>query len=231
MINNDLDASGDYYRLFRHELVPFLGSNCGDVMDVGCGSGQLLKYLRRNGAGRTIGIELRREVAEELRASGEVDDVYCINIESEDLPLQPASLDTIIVSHVLEHMVDPWAVLRRLSRYLKDDGALVGAIPNARHVSVIGPLLFKGTWQYRSSGILDVTHLRFFTRRSIIDLLTSAGFSVEAITPEIAGPRATFVSRTSFGTLDELVAYAYNFRCRKLAGSPAPAEFTAVAAP
>lgn len=219
MINAELNAQGSYYRLFRQELLPLLESVEGSVLDVGCGSGELLKHLKDRGARRTIGVEMRADVAHELRRSDKIDEVLVLDIECDDLPLPLESLDAIIVSHVLEHMVNPWQVLRKLRGYLKHDGILVGAIPNVRHVSVAGALLFKGRWPYRESGILDVTHLRFFTRQSIGELIESSGFLLETLQPEISGPRASMVSRLSLGRLDDVVAYAYNFRCRKAAAA------------
>lgn len=213
MINNELNPDTQYYGLFRHELLPYLDAARGTVLDIGCGSGLLLAHLKKNGAERTIGLELRQDIATELRESGRVDDVWCLDIERDELPVAAHSLDTIIVSHVLEHMVDPWAVLRRLRGLLKPGGKLVGAIPNVRHLSVAWKLLSRGEWTYADSGILDRTHLRFFTRSGIEQLLKSTGFRILALDPEIAGPRATALSRLSFGSADNLVCYAYNFQC------------------
>jgi SAM-dependent methyltransferase len=220
VINQKLDAQSGYYSLFRSELTPFFEGFDGSVLDVGCGSGELLKYLKKQGARRTIGLEMRSDVADALRQSETVDEVLSLDIEAEDLPVPPESLDAIVVSHVLEHMVNPWRVLRKLHRCLKSDGILIGALPNVRHISVVGNLLLRGRWQYTESGILDVTHLRFFTRHSAAVLLQSSGFAVEVLKPEISGPRASFISAVSLGSLNDLVTYAYNFRCRKV--DPAP---------
>lgn len=216
MINLELDARGGYYSLFRSELTPFFEGFGGSVLDVGCGSGELLKHLKKQGAQRTIGLEMRADVADALRQSDVIDEVLSLDIEAEELPVPPESLDAIVVSHVLEHMVNPWRVLRKLHRHLKRDGILVGALPNVRHIGVAGNLLLRGRWQYTDSGILDVTHLRFFTRQSAAALLQSSGFSIEALKPEISGPRASFISAVTLGSLNDLVAYAYNFRCRKV---------------
>ncbi len=213
MINTELDPRTDYYGQFRHELLPLLEPARGTVLDIGCGSGLLLAHLRQHGAERTIGIELRADIASELRESGRVDEVLCLDIERDELPFAPGSIDTLVVSHVLEHMVDPWSVLRRLRPLLSPGGRLVGAIPNVRHVSVALKLLTRGRWQYADSGILDRTHLRFFAKETIRELLETTGYRVLALVPEINGPRARAVSRLSLGSADDLVCYAYNFAC------------------
>jgi hypothetical protein len=87
-----------------------------------------------------------------------------------------------------------------------------GAIPNVRHLSVVWPLLFRGRWNYASSGILDRTHLRFFTEEGIRAMLREAGFTAIELRPDIQGTRSRFIHRLSFGLLRGLAASAYTFR-------------------
>jgi hypothetical protein len=84
------------------------------------------------------------------------------------------------MSDVLEHLVDPEAVLGHLVRYLAHDGAVIASIPNVRHESVALPLLVDGLWSYADAGILDRTHLRFFTLPSMVSLLAEAGLMLAA---------------------------------------------------
>lgn len=182
------------------------------VLEIGCASGQTLAYLKERGAELTVGVEYSPEVAERARSRG-IDHVLVGDVESIDIGFEKNSFDVILAGHVLEHLVDPWSLLRRLHALLKPDGRLVGALPNIRHHSVVIPLLLRGTWQYQDSGIMDRTHLRFFTRQSLQHLLEVSGFRIETIKPEMACSRARRLDTLTGGLFTDLLCYAYNFSC------------------
>jgi hypothetical protein len=120
------------------------------------------------------------------------------------------------VADVLEHLRDPWAALFRLRDCLKDGGTVVASIPNIANYKIIKKLLFTD-WRYEPGGILDHTHLRFFTRRSVEDLFRNAGFEILRIERE---GRERWWSRL-FGPLSERVrdftAVQYYITARKRA--------------
>jgi SAM-dependent methyltransferase len=95
----------------------------------------------------------------------------------DQLDLEPASFDAILFADVLEHLVNPWAALRNVQRFLKPDGLTVISIPNIANFGVRANLL-KGEFDYQDFGIYDRTHLRFFTRKSADALVQSAGLRV-----------------------------------------------------
>ena len=97
---------------------------------------------------------------------------------SEEQP----SVDCLVFGDVLEHLVDPWAALTRLSRLVREGGQVLACIPNVQHYSVIVNLL-RGKWDYQDEGLLDRTHLRFFTLSGIQDLFAKAGLRVFDIQP------------------------------------------------
>ena len=103
------------------------------------------------------------------------------NIETFSLPLEPYSVDVILCMDVLEHLVDPWAVLQKLTPLLANKGVIIASIPNIQHYRVLKDLVFRGKFEYQEDGILDRTHLRFFTRRSAIGLMTSTGLTVQNV--------------------------------------------------
>src|SRR5204863_1150032 len=91
-------------------------------------------------------------------------------------------VDCLVCGDVLEHMADPWGVLARLSRWVRDGGQVLACIPNVQHYSVLVDLL-RGRWEYREEGLLDRTHLRFFTFAGVQDLFTRAGLHVFEVVP------------------------------------------------
>ena len=91
-------------------------------------------------------------------------------------------VDCLIFGDVLEHMVDPWSVLARLSGWVRDGGQVLACIPNVQHYSVIVDLL-RGSWRYQEEGLLDRTHLRFFTLEGIQELFARAGLRVFDVQP------------------------------------------------
>lgn len=219
MINSKLAAQNQYYHELRAPLISLARGNPRRVLELGCAAGQTLAYFKTRGAEYTVGVEIVPEVAELARRRPEVDEVIVGNVEQLELDYPAQSFDLIIAGHVLEHLVDPWAVLKRLHTLLKPGGQLIGALPNIRYHSVILPLLFKGTWQYQQTGIMDWTHLRFFSHATIEDLLRSTGFKIDAIVPESGGPRAGLINSITFGVFRHLLSYAYNFSATKPAES------------
>ena len=99
------------------------------------------------------------------------------DIETVDLPYEEEYFDYMIFGDVLEHLRDPWQTVKRLKPYLKKNGFMLASIPNVSHISVVVGLL-KGTAEYREAGILDKTHLRFFTKKTAMELFEKNGFAV-----------------------------------------------------
>ena len=172
------DGLGDfsYYTFPRERLFDVVPEAAGDVLEVGCGAGVLGERLKRSGkAGRVTGIELSPQAA--ALARQRLDEVLVGNIETMPLEAMQGRFDTLVVADVLEHLRDPWAALFRLRDCLKDGGIVVASIPNIAHYKIIKKLLWS-EWRYEPGGILDHTHLRFFTRGSIEDLMGFAGFEI-----------------------------------------------------
>jgi SAM-dependent methyltransferase len=149
------------------------------ILDVGCAEGNLGAALKQQAPGRTLfGVERQPETAD--LAARKLDQVFIIDVSTEDLPLEPGSLDCILFDGVLEHLVDPEAVLRRLRKFLAPGGQILCSIPNLQHHSMLDALL-TGDFQHTASGMLDATHPRFFTASTIPKLLLDAGYEPNVV--------------------------------------------------
>lgn len=209
------NTDGVYYGLSREPLMSLLEDIAGRVLEIGCGNGVTLELLKNRGASYVCGFEVNPTVAAQARARKSVDEVHVGDIEKEVTSFPDNSFDIVVASHVLEHLVDPWRLTREICRILRPGGVLVGAIPNVRHLSVIMPLVLKGKWDYADSGIMDWTHVRFFTRDGIFAMLNKAGFRDVRLNADILGGKSAWLDRITFGMLKNFTAYAYNFAGRK----------------
>jgi SAM-dependent methyltransferase len=163
-----------YYGFVRREIAPLLPARAEHVLEVGCGQGGTLAWLKDQGlAARTTGIELDAPSAAVARR--QVDHVIEGDAGTALDNLPAASVDLVLCLDVLEHLVDPWRAMARLTRALRPGGHVIISVPNIRHYSVTLPLLWSGRWQYEDAGILDRTHLRFFTRAGARALIAGAG--------------------------------------------------------
>lgn len=143
------------------------------VLDVGAADGFLAERLAAAGW-RVTALEGDPELA--ARARGRSEAVIVADLDRE-VPAVPGPYDAIVYGDVLEHLSDPLGVLLRLNRSLVPEGVVVVSVPNVAHLWVRLSLLV-GRFDYVSRGILDRSHLRFFTRRTLLDLVAAAGLEV-----------------------------------------------------
>lgn len=203
-----------YYDTPRLSLLALLPDRpVREALEIGCGAGANLVELRRRQPGcRTTGVELHAPAAAVAARRPEIDDVRHGDALDPALALGAGRMDLIILSHVLEHFADPAALLARCLHWLAPDGQMLIALPNVRHHGVLLPLVFGGEFRYREDGVLDRTHLRFFTRRSAVRLLQEHGLRIERMQADIEGRRSRWLDRGSAGLLRDFAAFAYNFR-------------------
>lgn len=179
-VGGEASAAGydpGYFEFDRPELLAEIPAWARDVLDVGCGAGRLGEALKRRQPARVVGLE--RDPAAAAAARARLDEVVCGDAEELD-PFPAAAFDAVVCGDVLEHLREPLAFLRRVRGWLRPAGRLVASLPNVRHHTVIRALL-AGNWTYEPAGLLDQTHLRFFTRREVEKLFVRAGFSMPAL--------------------------------------------------
>ena len=198
-----------YYGLERADVVAQLPRPIGRALDVGCGEGGVARSLRAAGASAVHGIEIVPDAAQVAR--GHMDDVFCGSVE--DAIAQGAlkgPFDTICCYDVLEHLVDPPRTLQQLRELAAPGGRLHISIPNARHFSLMRDLIFKGTFGYTDSGHRDNTHLRWYTRRDLIAIVTEAGWRLEWVRPAEFRGRDRNFDRATFGRTREFITLQWH---------------------
>lgn len=193
----------EYFARARTEIEPLLPKGKYRplrALEIGCSGGYTLEWLKKTGyCDWTAGVEPYTELGADI---GSVDQFFKIDIEKELPDLPPGSIDLMLCLDVLEHLNNPWEAIRRLNYLLKPGGLLIISVPNIRNYHILFDLAFKGKFDYTESGILDRTHLRFFTRESAIELAESAGAKVtQQIGTETNRLQKRFLSALGLGDL------------------------------
>jgi 2-polyprenyl-3-methyl-5-hydroxy-6-metoxy-1,4-benzoquinol methylase len=185
------------------------------VLDVGCSSGYLARPLVERGCS-VVGIERDPTAAAAARAVCE--EVIVGDVEEIDLPFEPGSFDVVVCGDLLEHLRDPLRFLRRVRPLLRTGGRLVLTTPNVANWTVRLRLL-AGQWRYAERGILDRTHVHFFTRTTLVETLRDAGYRVVELdfTAPLPMPRRLARTRTPLEGITHSVGrlrpslFAYQF--------------------
>jgi 2-polyprenyl-3-methyl-5-hydroxy-6-metoxy-1,4-benzoquinol methylase len=172
----------NYFNNSRMDLIEMIDKAPGSILEIGCGNGETCRTIKQlYPFCKTTGIDIDEE---SIKKSSDIfDKAIKADIEEVELSalgIEEESFDYILYGDVLEHLKDPWTVIKKHKRYLKKDGRILASIPNIRHQAVLLPLLY-GAWTYRNEGILDSTHLRFFTLREIKRMFRSAGLYIYEI--------------------------------------------------
>lgn len=204
-----------YYANKRTDLIKLVPGGAVRVLEVGCGIGATGAEIKRiRGPGTiVVGVELNPVAA--AKAQSVLDIVYAGDVERLELPFPKGHFDCIIYGDVLEHLLDPWGVLARHRDLLKPRGVMIASIPNAGHYRIVR-MLKKKEWNYTDSGIMDVTHLRFFAIKSIHDMFSRAGLEVISVEHVVSASRVKkILNRLLFGALIDDITEQYIVAARK----------------
>lgn len=173
-IYHDKDPS--YYSYARPELLPYIPNTIKKALDVGCSSGNFGQELKNRFNCEVWGVEPNQTAAAE---AGKKLDKIINNIFTDDMPeLEGQKFDAIFFNDVLEHLIDPGEALAICKKILNPDGCIIASIPNIRWYPVILSLLRNKDFKYQLQGVMDKTHLRFFTSKSMRRLFEDSGYKV-----------------------------------------------------
>jgi len=233
-----LDVEGqDASHYLDHVNTGLLGGIVGTprrVLELGCATGAFGAELKKRfPEASVVGIEAGRAAAEV--AATRIDQVVRARLEDLDLAAEGfrhGEFDTMIAADILEHLVNPWDVLVRVRPFLAPGALVLASVPNVRNLVLIKALLLNGDWTYEGRGLLDITHLRFFTLASIRRMFEETGYRFEGHAATLSPALADFyraaqgqakiaieferlkVAEVTRAELDELCAVQFLVRAR-----------------
>ncbi len=216
-----------YFNVDRHDLFQLIpAGRPGRVLEIGAAEGSMLVALKQSGKAReVVGVELMA-----FPGGGqdrpEIDRFIIADVEQQSLELELNSFDIIICGDVLEHLRDPWAALRYLAGFLRRGGTFVISLPNILYWRAFGRIVL-GDFRYSPSGVLDRTHLRFFCRKNMLDLVRSAGLGILSVEPSFRRHRQLkndrLMNLVSLGLAERFLAQQYLIVAEK-SGQPRSPE-------
>lgn len=196
----------DYFETDRTEFLDWIGGRYARVLDIGCGSGGNATWYRSHGASEIVGVEPHGPSAE--RAAGRIDRVLALPIEVAIAQLG-GTFDLIVCADVLEHLVDPWTILRQISALAGPSTVLAVSVPNIRFLPAVIRIAFGRGFAYEERGIFDATHLRFFTPWDARRLLRDGGWQVRRSGAPEPGRQRTIrkgIAKVTRGRTDQWLA-------------------------
>lgn len=203
-----------YHDLVRKDVFELIPEQAGRVLDLGGGIGATGGALKAQG--RASHVVVADQVSDRLAAgvdrgiSGNLEDSSFIkHVLEEEGPF-----DTILCLDILEHLRDPWQVVKLLREGLVPGGVIVASIPNVNYIQLVGPLVFKGRYELQDRGILDRTHIRWFVRKTAIEMMTQDGLVLEALSEHIVKRKFRLANLLSFGLLKRFWVLQYQMRVR-----------------
>ena len=204
--------SEEYFSGARLDYVSELPvDSTARILEIGCAYGETgALALNLAKCGSYCAVELSERAA--ALAKTKLTEVVVGNVEQITLPWEDASFDAMILSEVVEHLLDPWAVLQKLRPLLKPGAVVFSSSPNVSHHSVVR-MLIGGNWTLQDSGLMDRTHLRWFTPKSYRELFQSTGYVVDSVRALGGlGPKSRLLNLLTFGRLRHLLTYQIDLR-------------------
>lgn len=181
--------TNDYHTNIRADVLPHVPAHGGTLLDLGGGVGATALAAKNAGLADNVGVVDFVDPLSGLDFSyrGDLNNLEFLSL----IGREQGPFRTILCLDILEHLLSPWDVVAQLHQMLEPGGVIVTSIPNVRHISVVLPLIARGSWNLKDEGVLDRTHLRFFTESSAVELMVRSGLRHELTSPLYDGGKAT----------------------------------------
>ncbi|MGB3146346.1 MAG: methyltransferase domain-containing protein [Paracoccaceae bacterium] len=205
----------DYHSLVRKEVLALVPDGLNSVLDIGGGVGGSAAYLK------SIGKANKATVVDLVAGNclPEIDAAYGGNLEDpallQQIEAEQGKVDIVLCLDVLEHLSDPWSVIKQLDGMLNPGGVIIASIPNVRNYRLVVPLVFKGQFKLADKGILDRTHLRWFVRDTAAALMTCSGMKLEHLEGFYQGRKKKLFNMLTLGLFSEFLVLQFYIRVRK----------------
>ena len=202
-----------YYYDQRWDLFSLVPAKSKNILDVGCGKGWLGAKIKQTRPCKITGIEYT-DVGEYANLA--YDKIYISDIKDVIPDLKEESFDCVILGDVLEHLINPWDILKKLKPLVSANGVFLISIPNIQHYTVLLNLI-RGKFEYQKEGILDKTHLRFFTLQSFTETLNTLGLTSNIVRRNISsGKTSKVLNLLSANYLINFITFQFIFISKKI---------------
>jgi 2-polyprenyl-3-methyl-5-hydroxy-6-metoxy-1,4-benzoquinol methylase len=203
----------EYYSQVRHDVIDVICRRPNRVLELGCGAGATSAAIKELFECEAWGIEINEAAAETARKK--LDRVITANIDNQTPELPRDYFDLVICADVLEHLVAPDNALGNLREFMAPDSQIIASIPNISYLPALMKIV-RDRFEYEPDGVLDNTHLRFFTPHTMRKLFTDAGFEViTLINLRAKGPKAGILNALTLGLMKRFLSPQYIIKAKK----------------
>ena len=175
-IDNSPKKPNGYYESTREDMLKYIPVGIKTSIEFGCGSGGFSVLVKDKFNAETWAVEINQQAAQQ--AEKKLDKLINSDAVKSLIDIPDSYFDCIILFDILEHLIDPYTLLCALKNKLSSRGVIIASIPNIRYYRTFIEFVIHGNWDYKDHGILDRTHLRFFTYKSILKMLKTLGFEI-----------------------------------------------------
>lgn len=210
----------DYYSNVRHDLLTLLPKDSKNlkILEIGAGYGATLSFLKKQGiASEVVAVDIPEN--EGTSPFDNIDAFFYADAEKLDLSKYEEHFDCIIFADVLEHLVYPKEVLDQMKSLLHEDGYILVSVPNVRHKKALYKIFIKGNFAYEEHGLFDYTHLRFFCKKDIKELVSDGGYTIERIVSSLKTYNKPSGSKIfnaiTLGIFEEFLSVQYLVKAKK----------------